>query len=36
MKLPPIKQVGATSKKAPKAKGKDAEGIRLPLPEPER
>lgn len=31
MKSPPIKQVGATFKKAPKAKGKAAETIELPL-----
>lgn len=31
--MPPIKQVGATFKKAPKAKSKGAETIELPLPE---
>ena len=34
--MPPIKQVGATFKKAPKAKGKAAEAMKLPLPEPEQ
>jgi DNA modification methylase len=31
--MPPIKQVGATFKKAPKARGKTAETIKLPLPD---
>jgi len=31
--MPPIRQVGATFKKAPKAKSKGAETIKLPLPE---
>jgi DNA modification methylase len=34
--MPPIKQVGATFKKAPKAKGKAAETMELPLPEDDR
>ncbi len=34
--MPPIKQVGATFKKAPKARGKSAETMKLPLPEDEQ
>jgi DNA modification methylase len=35
VEMPPVKQVGATFKKAPKAKGEEAEVIELPLPEDE-